>query len=243
VETGRTLLTVFVALLLPLAVERLRVHLVARLVAAAVLGALGLAFALDTWRGWLVVAACVGAQAVVRAPVSAPSRAQVAAPLTARHWRSVALAGLAAVGALALALTDSALYRSGWEELTDGRSRVALVLLGLAAATLAWGFVVEAAVASLSAQLERLEEEPRASGIRHAGRSIGWIERGLVFGGVALGRPELVAVVVAVKSVARLPEFKDEAFAEYFLIGSLLSLAGALGAGVVVRLLLGLDVF
>jgi hypothetical protein len=237
VETGRTLLTVFVALLLPLAIERLRARLLARLAAAAVLALLGLAFALDSWRGWLIAVACVAAHGAVRIPAAHPARP--AAP----QWRALALVALVAVGALAVVLADSSLYGAGWDELTDGRSRVAIVVLGLAAATLAWGFVVEASVASLSAQLERLEEEPRASGIRHAGRSIGWIERALVFGGVGLGRPELLAIVVAVKSVARLPEFKDEAFAEYFLIGSLLSLAGALGAGVLVRLLLGLDAF
>jgi F0F1-type ATP synthase membrane subunit c/vacuolar-type H+-ATPase subunit K len=66
---------------------------------------------------------------------------------------------------------------------------------------------------------------------------IGWLERTLIVAGLAAGRPELLAVVVAVKSVARLPEFKNETFAEYFLIGSLLSLTGAVLAGGLVRLL------
>jgi hypothetical protein len=58
------------------------------------------------------------------------------------------------------------------------------------------------------------------------------LERAFVYGGVLVGHPEAVALVVAVKSVARYPEFKGRngrRFAEYFLIGTLLSLLFALG--------------
>jgi hypothetical protein len=46
--------------------------------------------------------------------------------------------------------------------------------------------------------------------------------------------------VIAAKSVARFPAFSEERFAEYYLIGMLLSFLIAAGAGVAVRAALGL---
>ena len=59
------------------------------------------------------------------------------------------------------------------------------------------------------------------------GRYIGWFERAVLFAFVIGGAPEAAAIALAAKSFARFPTFREhqEGFAEYFLIGSLASIA------------------
>ena len=63
------------------------------------------------------------------------------------------------------------------------------------------------------------------------GELIGLLERLVVFGLVIGGVIGSLALIVAAKAAARFPQFKEEAFAEYFLIGTLSSvgLAALLG--------------
>jgi hypothetical protein len=73
------------------------------------------------------------------------------------------------------------------------------------------------------------------NGMPGGGKAIGMLERAFAYGGVLVGHPEAAALVVAVKSVARFPEFRKEStgrrFAEYFLVGTLVSIGLALGVG------------
>ena len=91
---------------------------------------------------------------------------------------------------------------------------------------------------------EALSEESREqrSGLERAGRWIGMLERLLVYAAV-LGRVEsLIGFVVAIKAVLRLPEARERwsrELAEYYLVGSLASLAWALLTAFAVRGLLG----
>ena len=68
------------------------------------------------------------------------------------------------------------------------------------------------------------EDEARALA---AGRAIGVLERSLVLVGIVTARWEVVAGVVALKTVARYKELDQQFNAEYFLIGSLASLLWA----------------
>lgn len=60
-----------------------------------------------------------------------------------------------------------------------------------------------------------------------AGRYIGLFERLLVTLGVILHQWEIIVAVIALKTVARYRELDDQITAEYFLIGSLVSLLWA----------------
>jgi hypothetical protein len=241
IEIWRFGLTAFSATLAPFAVAELRARRLSRAGIALVVALLGLAPALDTAGGWLFVLA-LGAVQLWLGPGALPLPRRPGTRVDLRiwaagRWRELAVATALVAGSGAGLLARPGLPARAWDELTAPSSSIMLIGVAVLAATLAWGVVVEAAIALFSARLETMEEGLPADGVRHAGRVIGWLERTLIVAGLAAGRPELLAVVVAVKSVARLPEFKNETFAEYFLIGSLLSLTGAVLAGGLVRLL------
>lgn len=69
--------------------------------------------------------------------------------------------------------------------------------------------------------------------LRNAGLYIGWLERTLVITAIAVQSPALVGLILAGKSIARFPELKEARFAEYFLIGTMLSVALALLGGLI----------
>lgn len=77
--------------------------------------------------------------------------------------------------------------------------------------------------------------------MENAGRYIGWLERSLLYGLILLGSPDAAALVIAAKSIARFPSFAEEKFAEYYLIGTLLSLVIAAATAFGVRAAMGLD--
>ena len=74
----------------------------------------------------------------------------------------------------------------------------------------------------------------------NAGLYIGWIERFLIITAMAMQSPALVGLILTGKSIARYPEFKEAKFAEYFLIGTLLSVSfSVLGGILLLRILYG----
>ena len=72
----------------------------------------------------------------------------------------------------------------------------------------------------------------------NAGLYIGWLERSLVIIAVVIRSPALVGLILTAKSIARFPEFKESRFAEYYLIGTLLSMLFALLGGLLLLQLL-----
>src|SRR5258708_3474722 len=76
--------------------------------------------------------------------------------------------------------------------------------------------------------------------LQNAGLYIGWLERFLVVTALLLHSPTTVGLILTAKSIARYPEFKSKRFAEYFLIGTLLSISIAiLGGAFLAKLLYG----
>jgi hypothetical protein len=76
--------------------------------------------------------------------------------------------------------------------------------------------------------------------LQNAGLYIGWLERFLAVTAISIQAPALVGLILTAKALARFPEFKEPRFAEYFLIGTLLSLALAtIGGLIIARMLYG----
>lgn len=60
------------------------------------------------------------------------------------------------------------------------------------------------------------------------GRLIGTLERLLIAAGILLGSWEILVAVIALKTVGRFKDLDERIHAEYFLVGSLFSIAWAL---------------
>ena len=67
--------------------------------------------------------------------------------------------------------------------------------------------------------------------LQNAGMYIGWLERFLILTSLLLQSPATVGLILTAKSIARYPEFKSKRFAEYFLIGTLLSITIGIAGG------------
>ena len=80
--------------------------------------------------------------------------------------------------------------------------------------------------------------------LKNAGLYIGYLERFLILTAMVAQSATLVGLILTGKSIARFPEFKKASFAEYFLVGTLLSISLALVGGLLLqKLLYGAVVF
>jgi len=102
------------------------------------------------------------------------------------------------------------------------------------------GYLIRFLTRSLAEDARNDPELKRREQLQNAGLYIGWLERFLVVTALLLQSPAMVGLIFTAKSIARYPEFKSERFAEYFLIGTLLSLSIAILGGVVLtKIVLG----
>jgi hypothetical protein len=60
---------------------------------------------------------------------------------------------------------------------------------------------------------------------------IGWLERFVILTAVLLQSPATIGLVLTAKSIVRYPQIDSPGFAEYFLVGTLLSLIEAMVGG------------
>jgi len=94
----------------------------------------------------------------------------------------------------------------------------------------AGGYLIRYLTRNLTSRIEKPGETPEE--VKNAGMYIGWLERFLVVTAILVQSPSLVGLILTGKSIARFPELKER-FAEYFLIGTLLSVGLAVVGGLV----------
>ena len=92
------------------------------------------------------------------------------------------------------------------------------------------GYLIRYLTRNLTSRIEKPGETPEE--VKNAGMYIGWLERFLVVTAILVQAPSMVGLILTGKSIARFPELKER-FAEYFLIGTLLSVGLALLGGLV----------
>ena len=128
--------------------------------------------------------------------------------------------------------------RSGFEWSPLGRLHALTVAIIYAAVLFGGGYLIRYCTRSLSTHL--LVGRESQEELRNAGLYIGWLERFLVVTAVLVQSPAMIGLILTGKSIARFPELKEARFAEYFLIGTFLSISLALLGGLVlVRCLYG----
>jgi hypothetical protein len=74
---------------------------------------------------------------------------------------------------------------------------------------------------------------PLQERLKNAGLYVGWLERFMMITAIVMQSPVLVGLILTGKSIARFPEFEEPRFAEYFLIGTLLSISLSVVGGLV----------
>lgn len=115
-----------------------------------------------------------------------------------------------------------------WSPVTGERILEAAVVY--VAVIFAGGYVIRYLTRGLAIEVERGGETQEQ--IKNAGMYIGWLERFLVVTAILVQSPSMVGLIVTGKSIARFPKFKER-FAEYYLIGTLLSIGLAVLGGLV----------
>lgn len=118
------------------------------------------------------------------------------------------------------------------------RNAVLLVPVVYVAVIFGGGYLVRFLTRSLAEVAGSSSREISAESLRNAGLYIGWLERFLVVTALLLQSPAMIGLIFTAKSIVRYPEFKSERFAEYFLIGTLLSLSIAIVGGAILARLL-----
>ena|SRR5487761_256974 len=115
--------------------------------------------------------------------------------------------------------------------------RLGITAAVYALALFAGGYVIR----KLTRPLIRGDARPTdqtAAELRNAGMYIGWLERFVILTALLLRSPATAGLVLTAKAIARYPEFKHVRFAEYFLIGTLLSPSIAMMGGLILLKLL-----
>lgn len=102
------------------------------------------------------------------------------------------------------------------------------------------GYLIRTLTRPLAKSINLEQPEKGGEPMQNAGLYIGWLERFLLLTALLMQSPGTAGLILAAKAIARYPEFKSEHFAEYFLIGTLLSFSLAvLGGAVLARVVFG----
>ncbi|MFI2039152.1 hypothetical protein ACH470_31575 [Streptomyces bottropensis] len=157
----------------------------------------------------------------------------------------------AAVGAVAAAFLLAYLGRHvGWDSartVIADDDRFLITVSGLLVAVFGCQFFIASSVKSLireiRAKISSGDLPESVNEFIKVGPHVGWIERFILFSFLVSGSPEAAALVVTAKSFARAPGAREggKLVGDYYLIGTLVSVAAALAASSLTRLALGLS--
>lgn len=119
-------------------------------------------------------------------------------------------------------------------------SRLLLIPIVYVGVVFGGGYLIRALTRPLAKSISLEQPEKGGEPMQNAGLYIGWLERFLLLTALMMQSPGTAGLILAAKAIARYPEFKSEHFAEYFLIGTLLSFSIAVLGGVILaRVVLG----
>jgi hypothetical protein len=133
----------------------------------------------------------------------------------------------------------SSLARASLQALRGQSNRILPLLIVYVVVIFACGYLIRFVTKPLMRHIGPSKTQPTDSPretpaqLGNAGMYIGWLERFLVLTALLLHSPATVGLIIAAKSIARYPQFHREQFAEYFLIGTLLSICTAFVGGIV----------
>ena len=137
---------------------------------------------------------------------------------------------IVAAGCWIVRISPSRILLDFFEAMRAPSDRVLLLIVVYVGVIFGGGYLIRLMTKPL---LEHLQVSESAAQLSNAGMYIGWLERFLVMTALFLRSPAMAGLILTAKSIARYPEFKREQFAEYFLIGTLLSICAAIVGGII----------
>ncbi|MEU6310293.1 hypothetical protein [Streptomyces sp. NPDC047014] len=169
----------------------------------------------------------------------------LAAP-TMSPTRYVAGVGSAASVALLLYVGEGSVQDSmKYLAVVDGRLLITVsgLLIAMFGCQLVIGPAVRPLLKEIEAEIASGNLPVNTNDFTKVGPHVGWIERFILFAFLVSGSPEAAALVVAAKSFARAPEARQggKLVGDYYVIGTLVSVAAALFSASATRIILGLS--
>ncbi len=149
-------------------------------------------------------------------------------------WRKVSAVATATISALFLA---GAAIAAAFTEDAGGFALAATAVLAVVAG--AAGGLKVAPLAFYLARRQRRREPDTVAEPLQGGLMIGLLERAAISVAILAGWPEGIAIVLAVKGLARYPELRDPHASEQFIIGTFASVLWAIAAGAIGRGMFG----
>ncbi len=233
-----------VAMLLPLSVETLRNNR-----RAALIVSLGYTFyilypAPSTPVLWIMIVLIPVCVLALR-PVVSKLEHTVPVTRSSDNWRTRILLVLPLLIPLVITVVaETQLRMAGLSYQSIAKVKdddLSIFVSGFLLAVFVGGLLVSYIVRPLAAQAATSQAPGQGPAqLLEAGSRIGWLERALFFVFFVGGAPEAAALALAAKAFVRAPEAAGiDAKSQYYLVGSLASVAVALGVSVVVRLALG----
>jgi hypothetical protein len=149
---------------------------------------------------------------------------------------AVMLAALVVVGVLVLTSDGVSGWRDAWWNL--------MLLTAGALAVAGGGPLTTSVLALVDRGHPRAHSTVQAGEVLRGGALIGALERGAIFAALVAGWPEALAIVLAIKGLARYPELKSpdqptavtpQAVAERFIIGTFISVLWSVTCAGLVR--------
>ncbi len=139
---------------------------------------------------------------------------------------------LTVIGAVLLLVQPSRQIWDSWLiRVRLSQDKILLILVVYVFVIFAGGYLVRELIRPLWKQ-DPGQPSADSDEVINAGLYIGWLERLLVLTALVLQSPGTVGFILAAKSIARYPELKSVRFAEYFLIGTLISVTMAVGGAI-----------
>lgn len=242
-ELERIVIGLIAAALLPYSIPALRTRTLVSPCFSVGLAAYVLLPVTLSWKAFVLVAVCAAASWVLTWVAGRDQDMQgppgILIPASVRKFTLVPSA-VTSVMVLATLLVYGIpeMFLATRELILDDRTTI--LAAGLCIATFVGGEAVTHTLRPFSAELKMAEQKEMET-LRGAGTVIGWLERSLTYLFTVAGMPEAVAVVVAIKGLARFPELQShqKRFAEYFLIGTMSSIGVALLVAAIVRAVIG----
>ena len=200
-----------------------------------------------SWRAQALVAAYAAAHLLIdksKCWFTAWTTKDTAAVFSADQALHVLMIGIAS---LLLTATSPRVLRQIFPLPLSARVHVLEIATVYLAVVVPGGYLIRYLTKNFRSTLDDESESrgrPAGKGLKNAGLYIGYLERFLIVTAIAAQSATLVGLILTGKSIARFPEFKKASFAEYFLVGTLLSISLALVGGLLLqKLLYGAIVF